>query len=607
MNRRSFLESLSLAAAGLAVKPDIFPLRRKAGRALEADVVVYGAGASGLCAAIQAARLGARVLAVEPTVWVGGMLTAAGVSALDGNKRGLGGGLVREFRERLLAHYGSDEALFSGWVSLTCYEPHIGERFLRDLAAGEERLQILFENELVGYERTGPRERVVRLRQPDGVEHRVACSVFIDCSEYGDGLALAGLPYRLGRESRDELGESAAPDRPDQKMQDLTYVATLRRIPGLRPAAGNPATNPTWRAFQCSTEADCPNPDPELLNHTVHDWNSFITYGALPNDKVMLNWPHHANDYPVTPAFFEDRFFRTRSIASAKLHTLEFVRYLREGLGHIEWDLADDEYPTPDHLPLIPYLRESRRLVNSRILVQDEVVARGANPRAPVQPDAVAVGDYFLDHHHAEHHLPPAERLVESYPKAAPFQIPLRVCLAPELDPCFLAGEKNMAVSHITNGCTRLQPVVMLTGQALGAVAALAVAQGMAPPQVPVHEVQRALIRAGAQIYPVYDLDQGDPSFIAVQELALMGLLDDRDPTEMAPDRAVTGAEASDWLRRAELEAPLRGAAGADRLSPRDLPASVRRRLPGESRVVSRGELLIALHAVLAPLHGFTS
>ena len=64
------------------------------------DVVVIGGGAGGTCAAIEAARDGAKVLVVEETPWLGGMLTSAGVSAIDGNYR-LRGGLFGEFTDSL--------------------------------------------------------------------------------------------------------------------------------------------------------------------------------------------------------------------------------------------------------------------------------------------------------------------------------------------------------------------------------------------------------------------------------------------------------------------------------------------------------------------------
>ena len=64
------------------------------------DVVIVGGGAGGTTAAIEAARGGAKVLVVESTPWLGGMLTSAGVSAIDGNYR-LRGGLFGEFTDSL--------------------------------------------------------------------------------------------------------------------------------------------------------------------------------------------------------------------------------------------------------------------------------------------------------------------------------------------------------------------------------------------------------------------------------------------------------------------------------------------------------------------------
>ena len=80
---------------------------------IETDVLVIGAGASGTMASIQAARMGVMVVVMEETPWVGGMLTAAGVSAIDGNHM-LAGGLWGEFRSRLYAHYGGPEAVETG-------------------------------------------------------------------------------------------------------------------------------------------------------------------------------------------------------------------------------------------------------------------------------------------------------------------------------------------------------------------------------------------------------------------------------------------------------------------------------------------------------------
>ncbi|MGN1226114.1 MAG: FAD-dependent oxidoreductase, partial [Candidatus Cryptobacteroides sp.] len=79
------------------------------------DVLIVGGGASGTMAGIQSARMGCKTLIAEETCWIGGMLTSAGVSAIDGNYK-LRGGLFREFTDALAEHYGGYEELKTAWV-----------------------------------------------------------------------------------------------------------------------------------------------------------------------------------------------------------------------------------------------------------------------------------------------------------------------------------------------------------------------------------------------------------------------------------------------------------------------------------------------------------
>lgn len=597
MQRRTFLQQMGLGAFGLAARPLVSGRWFQGRASREADVVIYGAGAGGLCAAVQAARLGAEVVVLEPSKWIGGMLTAAGVSALDGNKHGAGGGLVHAFRERLADHYGSMDDLFTGWISLYCYEPHVGHEILQEWVAPLDHLTILYETEATRYTRIGRRARRIGFERASGEQGEVVADIFIDASEYGDGLKLADVPYRLGRESQGELGEPSAPPVPDLEMQDLTYAATLVKQPGAEPRPVTAQDRAYWDRFACSTREACSDPDPDRLNHEVHPWDRFITYAALPNDKYLLNWPHHANDFPVTEAFFEDRNYRRKHLGAAKLHTFQFINYMQHALGHPEWQIATDEYPTEDHLPLIPYIRECRRMVNGEVMVEPDVLPRGDNPRAPTIRDSIAVGDYFIDHHHSKAHLPPDRRIDEDYPDNAPFQVPSRVFFPNNGDESFLVGEKSIAVSHIVNGCTRLQPVVMLMGQALGVIAAHATEQRRAPADVDVAAVQQTLIEAGCPLYIMYDVPTGDPLFAPVQQLALRGVLQDDDPTDLEPEKPIPAAWAHRWARRAKLPAE------TIRTESRSLRADevaepLRTHLP-DAETVTRGAFVEALHAHL--------
>ena len=68
-------------------------------------VLVIGGGTGGTSAGIQSGRMGIRTLVVEAGPWLGGMISAAGVSATDGNHK-LPSGLWKEFRDQVYTEYG---------------------------------------------------------------------------------------------------------------------------------------------------------------------------------------------------------------------------------------------------------------------------------------------------------------------------------------------------------------------------------------------------------------------------------------------------------------------------------------------------------------------
>src|SRR5882762_9439790 len=68
------------------------------------DVVVYGGTSGGVIAAVQAGRMGKRVVLIEPTRHLGGM-TSGGLGATDtGNQKAIGG-VSREFYKRIGEYY----------------------------------------------------------------------------------------------------------------------------------------------------------------------------------------------------------------------------------------------------------------------------------------------------------------------------------------------------------------------------------------------------------------------------------------------------------------------------------------------------------------------
>ena len=108
----------------------------------EVDVLIIGGGASGVSAGIQSARMGANTLIIEETSWLGGMLTSAGVSAVDGNYN-LPSGLWGEFKSNLTNYYGGADSLKTGWVSNVLFEPSVGNKILNEMVSREQNLKIL--------------------------------------------------------------------------------------------------------------------------------------------------------------------------------------------------------------------------------------------------------------------------------------------------------------------------------------------------------------------------------------------------------------------------------------------------------------------------------
>ena len=112
------------------------------------DIVIIGGGASGCSASVAAARLGSSVLVVEELPWLGGMLTSAGVTAVDGNYN-LRAGIFEEFEQKLADYYGGWDKLHTAWVSLVMFEPHVGEQMFEELVGADKNIELRKETKYV--------------------------------------------------------------------------------------------------------------------------------------------------------------------------------------------------------------------------------------------------------------------------------------------------------------------------------------------------------------------------------------------------------------------------------------------------------------------------
>ncbi len=176
---------------------------------IETDVCVYGGTSGGVVAAVQSARMGVRVVLLEPGRHLGGM-TSGGLSAVDiGDPRSIGG-IAREYFTRLVASYGKKlrwDQPFAGkggpaTGGAYSIEPHVAERVFDDMAA-EARVVVLREARLKSVRKEGV--RITALQTDDG--RTIQAKMFIDATYEGDLMAAAGVSYTLIREANAQYGE----------------------------------------------------------------------------------------------------------------------------------------------------------------------------------------------------------------------------------------------------------------------------------------------------------------------------------------------------------------------------------------------------------------
>ncbi len=521
--------SLSFALLILAALASGQPAQRT-------DVLVAGGGTGGIAAALQCARLGVHSIVVEQTGWLGGMLTAAGVSCTDGNND-LIGGIWASFRQALYHSYKTRD-LATGWVSEVCFEPHVGDSIFKSWAAQEKNLTVLYGWIPMRVIKDQNRVTGVVFENQFHQQKTIMAKITIDATELGDVMALAGAAYDLGTEAASSSGESMAPGKTDI-IQDLTWVAILKQVdPTHASLLARPVGYDSSQYYCCCQSAPCLGAKPYPVNA-----QKMLDYGRLPANKYMINWPAHGNDSYINAVEDQDSIRQIKYLA-AKARTLGFVYFIQSELGFRDLELAPDEL---DHgLAFIPYNREGRRLRGAVRFNINQIVAPFDQPE-PLYRTGISVGNYPVDHHHGQNPQTPEI----NFPAIPSFNVPLGALIAEQLDGLIVC-DKGISVSNLVNGATRLQPVVLLTGQAAGVLAGLSIRRRCQPRNVPVRLVQQALLDAGCYLMPYADVRPGQPGWRSIQRVGVTGILRGlgkpqgwENKTFFYPDSAISSAEFS--------------------------------------------------------------
>ena len=484
-------------------------------RAAEAEVIVYGATPGGFCAAIAAAREGASVVLLEPTAHVGGVNTG-GLSFSDSNQtvRSTLLGLFEEWHQRVAADYAArgvklpyDVAVKDN--SVWTYEPHVAAR-VTDAMLKEAGVSVLTKQTMEGVEKAGT--RIVGLRTSGGMH---TAKVFIDATYEGDLMARAGVVWHLGRESRDEFGESyAGRQYPKAKMAingfdanglPLPFITSVR--PGDDQAGEETVMVYSFRLCLTKNAANrVPFPEPksydparfELVRRYFQKYpNAPVPWDLypLPGEKFDANngigkmfsmgLVGEANGWCAS-----DPAGRAKLWEKHKEYTLELYKFLttdpavpakiRETMA--ELGLCRDEFPETGHWSPQLYVREGRRMDGRMILTQHDVL------KDAQKEDPIAISSFPIDSHDCRRLALPDGVINEGtiFPVRMPgrrhgyaYHIPYRA-ITPAASECSnLLVPVALSATHVAYSSVRVEPTWMAIGQGAGVAAALAAKAGV--------------------------------------------------------------------------------------------------------------------------------
>ena len=419
------------------------------------DVLVAGGGLAGICAAVQAGRMGMKVILAEKEMQLGGNagpnLGVCATGALSTNPYYNEMGIIEEFEERVSFREGRMRP------TVVNYNIH---PFI-DSAAKEmlDKANVQVLRRHLAYECRTRENRIetVKLLNLENLE-RTYVSVrgsAIDCT--GGRLACAGRggrPYESGREGRSETGERSAPEQPDAIISaaSLTALVVDTGIEGdFIPPEGVPAWNEKKPASRF---------DPSQRVHFL--WQV---------DEGGENEENHS--FYSAQDLYERLVFRIYS----QWNYLKNIRY-------------PDRLRTHQLIWISPILgkREGFRIEGDYLLTQTDI----ENCRA--FPDSVAFGGSFLDEH-----LPSRDGgyKVRYYARPQPYDIPYRCIYSRNIHNLF-AGGRAVGVSHLAFTSVRLMRTGCSLAQAAGAAAALCLRHGVSARELGekhIGELQQTLLR----------------------------------------------------------------------------------------------------------------
>jgi hypothetical protein len=545
--------------------------QQPAGRAAaKADVIVYGSTPGGFCAAIAAAREGASVILLEPTDHVGAMNTG-GLSHCDSNQmvRSTVMGLFDEWHTRVVRDY-TDRGLRAPYnpakkdQSRWTFEPHVAMRVTMQML-DEAGVTVLTEHYLKAVTKDGA--RITSLVTKNG---RFTARVFVDGTYEGDLMAAAGVDWTIGRESREEYGESLAGKQyPKQSMNINGFDDEGKLLPLVTTDnAGDKEAgdkNVMTYSFRLCLTADRDNrvPMPEPANYDPARFEivrralkagvrvGFDLY-PLPGGKLdgnnsiggqfSLGLVGGCNEWHSA-----DEVGRKKIWEAHKQYTLEFFHFLtteptlpagtRDTYARL--GLCKDEFASHGHFSPALYVRESRRMKGLYVISQKDIL------ETPEKDDPIAISSFPIDSHDCqrvafkgggvinEGTIFPVRR--KNPKQGYAYHVPYRSIL-PRPEQCDnLLVPVALSCTHVGISSLRIEGAWMIIGQSAGIAAALAASHDMAVQELPYPQLCERLL-AQRQVLELPDVAESTTAAGSIAAKTLPGIVLDDTSAKLTGD-----------------------------------------------------------------------
>lgn len=454
----------------------------------ECDLCIIGGGLTGLCAAVAAAREGAKVVLMQDRPMLGGNASSEirmwvrGAHGLHNRETGI----ISELeQENIYRNPGLNYSLWDGvmWAKVKA----------------EKNIELLLNCSCCDAETT-EKDGKSRIESVTGWQlttytwHTVKAKFFADCS--GDSIlaTLSGARWRVGREGHNEYDETIGPEIRDRKTMGMSCLLQARET-------DHPVEfiRPEWAyVFENDEDFNRIEETPDV-KAAITDANDSVADKKI-KVKTTMNRPH-ALGTSLTNFWWIEMGGDRDSLHDAEEMRDELLKIAYGIWDHVKnrgshkeenknWDI--------DWIGFLPGKRESRRYIGAYVMNENDVVAGGKFD------DVVAFGGWPMDDHNPagfRSYLDanPASIL---HPAPSPYGIPYRVLYSDDVENLFFAG-RNISVTHAALSSTRVMATCSLLGQAMGTAAAICVNDGETPGGVyknKIRKLQAKLMDAGCYL-----------------------------------------------------------------------------------------------------------